>query len=496
MSAASEEVILIKPLSPHPSVIPNGITLVPIPGVCIWPLGDIPAVYVFPGQINVERLKNAIALLSSIYPSICGRFVSRRKIDKEGYDFYYDLTQSLIPLSIRHLTQTQTQQDDDDERSKYPSNVFKDRSIIQDSLEPFLHPLGKDYIIPNSDAYLFSIRLTYLSNYGRSVLGLNHSHIIGDGQTSLNLLHCLEKLYIHGDERCLESNSGTITTIKNLELPTFFYDVDLPPYDPKWNLRKKEVIGHPVPELIETYKRNAQGLERLNVILSQDEINKLKSQVLEFSLDHDFDDDDGGLGGTKKIKLSDQDIISGWWIDLHNRTGQDIGGVTYVINWRDYIRPNLSAAAGNIGLMHHFTLPTCDARSLKDIYRISKTIRKEISLLQTEPEVFLPLLSHQEYHLHKSAEEGKGQILTPDQGEVLVNSNIRMNWHLSFGFPIDQVEYYTDFTAVRTLRVYPANPILGRESEKRGVELMFKVPAKLRTVFEDLIKSDRGIWAT
>jgi hypothetical protein len=74
------KILLVEPrpaASPH---LPSGTTSVPIHPISLWPVSTIPSVYVFPGEIDVERLVVAIKDVSAVWPIIAGRYV--RKLER------------------------------------------------------------------------------------------------------------------------------------------------------------------------------------------------------------------------------------------------------------------------------------------------------------------------------------------------------------------------------------------------------------------------------
>ncbi|WVQ76924.1 hypothetical protein IAR50_006603 [Cryptococcus sp. DSM 104548] len=70
--------------------------------------------------------------------------------------------------------------------------------------------------------------------------------------------------------------------------------------------------------------------------------------------------------------------------------------------------------------------------------------------------------------------ERKGALGVPEPGEVIVNSNLLMDWSFSFGFPTHQVAYHRFFSFPNFLRVYQAN-MKRREEYGARVELAFSL---------------------
>ncbi|WWC65056.1 uncharacterized protein I303_107670 [Kwoniella dejecticola CBS 10117] len=105
--------------------------------------------------------------------------------------------------------------------------------------------------------------------------------------------------------------------------------------------------------------------------------------------------------------------------------------------------------------------------------------------------------------MRKAAEEGKGQVLVPEEGDCFINSNIKMKWQIPFGYPPNQVSFHTAFSMTRFLRVFPANPasilpsghsVSDRDSPVDRVEMVFSVPKAAEDVFYRLVERDKVDW--
>jgi hypothetical protein len=62
--------------NPH---IPAGTTCIPLHPISLWPIGTIPSVYVFPGEIDLARLVEAVKDVSAVWPTIAGRYVRKER---------------------------------------------------------------------------------------------------------------------------------------------------------------------------------------------------------------------------------------------------------------------------------------------------------------------------------------------------------------------------------------------------------------------------------
>lgn len=184
---------------------------------------------------------------------------------------------------------------------------YPDTNVVQPGIGPYAASLPQNFHLPDSDSSLFALRLTTLLPSGRSVLGVTVSHVFADGATGNRILHHLSHFYHHG------------TALSPESLPTFFPHIHLPNYPPSHQVIEENLVGQVVPrdlsEVHAGYTGGAVGSEQTTVRLSRKELAMIR----------------GGSGSTQK--LSDQDLLSGWWITLLERIGeQKIDRIIYTIN--------------------------------------------------------------------------------------------------------------------------------------------------------------------
>ncbi|ODO00074.1 hypothetical protein I350_06699 [Cryptococcus amylolentus CBS 6273] len=454
------------PCSPitTPTLSPDT-TAIPIADVSLWAVGAVQSVLCFEGALDEERLRKAVGLLSGVWPTLAGRYERVKKGD--DYEFSLRLTSSPIPF------ETQTIESD---------QAFPDKHVVQPTLSPFLPPLGKNYQLPNTDAHLFSVRLTTLLPSGKSVLGIETSHVFIDGETKRKLLKMLDAFYVHG-----EAARENMVELAGYDLPTFFPHVGpLPAYDPSWNLGVGRTNkGHDLSECVKQYTAAITQSVQTVVELHRSEIKLLRDQYQQ----------EAGL------KLSEQDALSAWWIYLIKKVGvEDVNTVIYICNYRSFspghpsFPPNLSTLASNVAQMRHIPIPPTSSPSSSPAL-VAKAIREGVVKLRDSSDETLRWIATAAYELRKAAIEEKGQIVLPRPGEVSVNSNMRMDWNVSYGFPAHEVAFHTVFSIPRFLRVFQANP---REGEEKGerLELIFNVADEgVKRKVQEAVDEERRAWS-
>lgn len=163
---------------------------------------------------------------------------------------------------------------------------------------------------PNTDTPLLTIRLTTLLPSNRAVLGFQWSHIIGDASACHRFISLLSLLYEQGDNLIIPLE----------RYPNFGPHVKLPSDSPTREAVSKYDITQYLPRKMDTaiqaYRHDADKSEAVTVELSRAELGILKVECQALS----------------KAKLSDQDVISAWWMRILQEVDVDIKRVIYATN--------------------------------------------------------------------------------------------------------------------------------------------------------------------
>ncbi|KAL1413217.1 hypothetical protein Q8F55_000970 [Vanrija albida] len=450
----TESHITPKPLA-NPTV--KG-TELPVAAISTWPVGAVVSVLAFPTALDSERLQNAVATAASYWPSVAGRYV---KATTPGYDFAIAVTQSPIPYSTQTVD------------AEYP---FADKRVVQPDLGSYLPPLAPDFFVAGADAPLLTVRLSTLSS-GGSVLGINGAHILGDAKTFSRFIEDVSLFY----------NLPSVG-LDGPDLPTFTPHVNIPHSTP--GVREQfEFFGvNPVPldAMMKGYAEAEAQSEAITVILTQDELKHITAVRLPGE------------------NVSDQDLLSGWWVSVLERAGQQFTDMVYTVNYRGMHKdhpafpPNLGTLAANVAQMRKFALPAkaADASSTKRTAAIARVVRGALNELRNDADLTLKWLSNAADHLEEAAKTGQAQLLVPPPGVAMVNSNLRYDWAIKFGQP--SANYHTSTSLPRFLRVFQANPREGADQPgERDVELVFRVEwGGAAEAVKQVIAEDRKRWAT
>jgi hypothetical protein len=230
--------------------------------------------------------RGRIRLLGELYAYYTVKLANLSKIRLTGND---------IPLTTQSISM---------------DHAFTTNDVIQPSLQPFLPTIQGDSWLPNTDSPLLTLRLTTLLPSRRSVLGITWSHILGDAATCHAFITLLSKLYVGGPDLQLQPG----------DYPNFGPHVDFPIYPPQKEVVDRYDIPQTRPrsmsEMKEAFSRDGASSQMVVISLSRKEMAEMKKECQAVTQD----------------RLSDQDILSGWWIWLLERLGETIERVVYAIN--------------------------------------------------------------------------------------------------------------------------------------------------------------------
>ncbi|ODN74150.1 hypothetical protein L202_07601 [Cryptococcus amylolentus CBS 6039] len=462
---------------------------IPVSDLGLMAYLTVPAVLVFDGLIDDTRLVRAIELLTGVWPTLAGRYKSVGEGDKTKFSI--ELTNSPIPFETQTL-----------ERDR----AFPDDYVLQPTLDPYLPPMGSNIRYPNTDNYLFAVRLTTLVPANKSVLGIQLCHLATDATVGRNLLKLFDALYTLG-EAALDSSDPKVM------MPTFFPVSGVEPLPASdHNLTDDEVFGFPSKPFrksIQSYVADATTSSRVALRFTKSELQALRDQYqLDFA-----------------VKLSTQDALSAWWVSLLNNVGVNVETLVYLLEPtvpQMVHRPSLLPSQPSLptfppNLPSQPFLPTfppnlpslaavvlsvtpIDISAVKTPGRVAQAIREHITKLRSsENDEALHWISRTSRHLYELAIQDRDMVFPGDEENQttkfsIVNSNIRIDWFFSFGFKEHQVSYHIEPTLSRFLRVFRAN---FQEGDEKGdkVEVYFNVPNEQAEKAREIVECDRAKWA-
>jgi hypothetical protein len=150
-------------------------------GIDLLIIARIDNVFVYPADINLERLKDALGRTLSLWPLVAGRLLL---LDEDHY--VIEMSDNAIPVPLIENT--------DLSKWSISSNIVVE--ILQNPLEPFMGSAQVEKMVHGSpDEPLFRLKLTRLVQSGEWVMGSSWVHVLGDATACLRFLNTISRFY-------------------------------------------------------------------------------------------------------------------------------------------------------------------------------------------------------------------------------------------------------------------------------------------------------------
>jgi hypothetical protein len=418
-------------------------------GTDIANLYPVNNVFVYPSDLNIDRLNEALGRTLSLWPLIAGRFLL---LDDENY--VIEMSDNAIPVSLI----------DNTELSKWPLGCSVLRDIAEGLLPAFFDEVQTVKLVcyPSHEP-LFRLKVTHIMQSNEWVMGTSWSHILGDACAYANFLHAFSRFYQQLEplepvpvfERRLWRKEEADPSL----LPMMRHLTDTISAEQRLTVHKTRQVTH----------------DQLNLHFSGKQLATLRELVLDNTLTiHD-------------VLLAY--IIVTLNIHCFSNDGQLILHTSILVNCRGV---SDSIAPSNL-------VANCVIRTLSDNFddpyslsNIAKLIRR--SIIRSRDPKFL--------ERYQSTEDGLLKDMVRDDREsgndhfssgILINSNFRYDWAslVDFGHT-DKCRFYTE--GARFVRVFRLNPMYdatgwaGRDCE--GAEVVFRIEKSIKQKFLDALQHD------
>ena len=286
----------VKPAPVFNPNLPPSTEYIQLAPITLVPFLPIQSVVVLPSEVDIERMETAISALAGIWPDLAGRYVTHKTNEAQMTDLAIKVTSSVIPLEIGTV----------EVEGDYP---FPTREVIQKTTAPYGAPLSPGFETPDSGATLTAMRLTQVLPSGYWVLGITISHLLVDAAMACKIVNHLSQLYVD-------------PTSVIADPPTFFGKITYPAWPPTKATLKKHYtpLSNPVSfeEIGHSFTEGTAGTEMITITLTPAHIAAIKK---EYSADKAGE------------RLSHHDTLSGWWVHLLERAGEEpIRRLRYSIN--------------------------------------------------------------------------------------------------------------------------------------------------------------------
>ncbi|CAF0826561.1 unnamed protein product [Rotaria sordida] len=150
-------------------------------GTDLWITPRIDNVFVYPGDLNINRFKDALGHILALWPLVCGRLLLH-----DGEHYVIEMSDKAVPVTIV----------DNTELKQWPLNSNVVWDAVEGQLQPFLDEVQTTKLWHGSpDEPLFRLKITRLIQSGEWVLGISWAHVLGDACACLNFLHAFSCSY-------------------------------------------------------------------------------------------------------------------------------------------------------------------------------------------------------------------------------------------------------------------------------------------------------------
>jgi hypothetical protein len=421
-------------------------------GMDLWILEHINNVFVYPSEIKIDQLKEALSQTLSLWPCVAGRTVLE---DDEHY--IIEMCDNPIPVTLVV----------NNDLKEWPldSNVIVE---VNNKLFPtFIDGVQLTKFFKNpSDEPLVRLKLTHIVQSDEWVLGISWYHSLGDAAACLHFSNTLSRFY------------------QQME-PT----QPLPIFERRlWREDEANQSVLPIPKQF----RDAQPSE---------EVSKL-------SLDHQLSYDPLNLHFSGKQlatlrmlaggnSVTTQDALTAYIIltlntycynnnderrILHTATVVNIRGVSDLISPQGQVSNSL------------FIMLSDDFDDPYSLSNIATTIRRSIIQLR-DSKVIEPGIATVDRLMRENVRNKKRPSPQLLPNEFAVNSNLKYDWAnlVDFGYT-DKCRFYTSWTGALYLRVFRLNPEKHENKwlprDRAGAEVSFRMEKDLKEKFINAWKQD------
>lgn len=415
------------------------------PGTDLWIMDRIDNVFVYPSDLDIDRLKDALDRTLSLWPLVAGRFLLL-----EGDRYIIEMSDNPIPVTVV-------------DNAQLPKWPFDSRVVIDlryDTLEPFVDevPIHK-LLRGSSEEPLLRLKLTRFVQSGECVLGTSWAHVLGDATSCLRFLTTLSRLY-----QGFQPLEPSPIFERRLWLAS--------KADPSlFSIMKPLRDGEPAEQLFQAIMDEQMTHDQLNLHFSGVQLAKLRA-----------------LAGGSVVTI--QDALSAYIIRtlnvycFKNDDDRRILRTDTAINFR-----NVADSIAPKGLISNavFMMLSDDFDDPYSLSNIAKTIRRSINKSR-DPTFLETWLSTADGLMRKMAREERLVNIRHGTNEIVVNSNFRYDWAKSIDFGhTDRCRFHTVWTGVLYVRVFHLNPTFdGRQwitPDRDGAEVAFRLESDAKEKF-------------
>ncbi|CAF0975099.1 unnamed protein product [Didymodactylos carnosus] len=421
-------------------------------GMDLMILARIDNVFVYPSEIKIDQLKEALSRTLSLWPFVAGRIVLEN-------DQHYIIEMCDNPISVTLVV--------NNDLKEWPldSNVIVE---LDNKLFPtFIDEVQVTKLFNNpSDEPLVRLKLTHIVQSDEWVLGISWYHPLGDAAACVHFSNTLSRFYQQMEptqplplfERRLWREDEAHQSV--LPVPQQFRD------------------AQPTEVALETSSAHQLNYEPLNLHFSSKQLATLRTLA-------------GGNSVTTQDALTAYIILTLNTYCYTNNDQRRILHTVTIVNFRgvsDFIAPQGEVSNAL------FMMLSDDFDDPYSLSTIAKTIRRSI-IQSRDSKVLEPGIATVDGLMRKNVRNNKSPNPRLVPHEFAVNSNFRYDWAdlVDFGYT-DKCRFYTAWSGALYLRVFRLNPEKGEKKwlprDRDGAEASFRVEKDLKEKFINAWKRD------
>ncbi|KAJ8496049.1 hypothetical protein ONZ51_g1367 [Trametes cubensis] len=419
--------------------------------------------YLVPAELDVARLRNALAHTLTSFPLFCGKLV------KEP-----EWAICLAPMPGAPLTI----------REGLPEGCDKsgDMEVVQLQPGPLIDRIDPFRLLSGEDPAL--AKVTVATGTNATFLGVSCTHTLADLHIVLKFLRTWSQLYI-----------GMV-----IEPPPVYNDnIQLTlPSDPQ----RCAYLKSKLPSLLTTtfpldnFDHSLffpYPVTRIDVHFTGAQVSALHEAVVRLAVGRN-----GSLTAIKAAMLTRQDALSAFFVTVANASyDTPVTRIHNVVNCRGFNPDVLPKDMVGNGLQYAATPPVVISPNIREMV-LTYAVNIRVSLLEARnPQYVKDVLAVSGEEWYQPAQANRGHYVPPTPGEVIINSNYRHDWPSAhFGHPGTVRWQHPD--AVPTdnyILMFPSNPVQTHNGEWYTDEGACEVTLKVKKGREDLFMAAlKTVW--
>ncbi|CAF3933392.1 unnamed protein product [Rotaria sp. Silwood1] len=408
-------------------------------------------IFVYPSDLNINQLNDALSRTLSLWPLVAGRCVS---VDNEHY--FIEMSNSTIPVTLINNI----------ELNKWPLDSKVVRDSGESQLVTYLDEVPSVKMIFNyPNEPLFRLKVTHIVQSGEWVMGTSWSHVLGDAYTCANFLHTLSRFYQHLEPLkplpIFERRLWCKDEVDQSLLPAMKHLTDSIPTEKWLKANSTEEVTH----------------DQLNLHFSGEQLTSLRRLVPDSTLT------------THDVMIAY--IIMTLNTHCFSNDKQIILNISIVVNYHGV---SDSIAPSNLFANCHLRTWSGTFEDPYSLSNIAKSIRRLI-IHSRSPEFLERWLPTEDKFLRDMVRDDLRMNADNFTNGIVVNSNFRYDWAslVDLGHT-DKCRFYTEWTKNLFLRIFRLNPTydgtqwVGRDRE--GAEVAFRIEKIIKQKFLAALQQD------